>query len=140
MNTPWGESQTETIILPGVVDVTTASHGGLMILWSVAAQHLTPEAIELGDSFGGCLAYEEDCLYNVPLYEWRELRQALEKHNGGKAIDREECRDSIAHWYPEYFEKRFGIIIGNCPQCGKRNRTWCDCEYDVMWREQDASR
>ena len=31
METPWGESQTKSLVAPDIHDVTTAGHGGIMV-------------------------------------------------------------------------------------------------------------
>lgn len=70
MHTPWGSSQTQEKLAPGVFWVTTASHGGLLVIGDAIAHCLTPEAQAKGERFANNgLAYEEDCAYAVAIYE-----------------------------------------------------------------------
>lgn len=58
METPWGPAYTEERLAPGVVQVTTPSHGGLKL--DAAAQQRIP--LEVRDSFiNGHGWAEEDC-------------------------------------------------------------------------------
>ena len=59
MHTPWGESQTEHMLAPGILRVTTASHGGVRI--SAARRATMPEEYRRIPTFAGGNWYEEDC-------------------------------------------------------------------------------
>ena len=55
--TPWGESQTEKILADGIVDYTTAGHGGIWL--SEERRNAIPESFK---SFTGTNEWlEEDC-------------------------------------------------------------------------------
>ena len=55
--TPWGESQTKTILADGIIDYTTASHGGIWL--SEDRRKAIPESFK---SFLGTNEWlEEDC-------------------------------------------------------------------------------
>lgn len=70
MSTPWGTSQTVRTIMPGVVSVTTASHGGIGIsLTSEAGSNLTPAARAVALNERGYYWYEEDCLWSVAAWD-----------------------------------------------------------------------
>lgn len=56
----WGEVQHCYTIAPGIYDVSTAGHGGVMIVRQLAAYILSPAARKEAESFGQYLCFEED--------------------------------------------------------------------------------
>lgn len=71
MFTPWGESQSEYMVAKGITEVSTASHGGIL---------LSPERREVLDkcfpdftSFAGGNWFEEDCDWAFPVAVFPEL-------------------------------------------------------------------
>ena len=65
----WGEVQECTEIANGVFQVSTPSHGGMMIAADLAEQVLSLEAIDIGYYEDGFYSFEEDCNAQVPLRE-----------------------------------------------------------------------
>ena len=62
MRTPWGESDSVTVIADGIYDVGTPSHGGIIL--STERQAQLPEGL---DNFLHNTKYwEEDCDWCVP--------------------------------------------------------------------------
>lgn len=57
--TPWGDAQTIEDVAPGIIQVTTASHGGMLI--DLARHAGIPEYLQGLNRFGGGNWYEEDC-------------------------------------------------------------------------------
>ena len=58
---PWGLIQTRKTLCPGFFDVSTASHGGIMVAREFVAGNLSPAAQRYGFWEGGYLCFEEDC-------------------------------------------------------------------------------
>jgi hypothetical protein len=60
-DTPWGEVQTSEILAPGIVEVTTASHGGIWLSPERNAE--VPNAVKRETFCENGLYgwYEEDC-------------------------------------------------------------------------------
>jgi hypothetical protein len=71
MHMPWGQSQTVKELAPGIVDTTTASHGGLKL--SPARWEKLLEVFPRFQSFAGPGWLEEDCDYMAAVYIWPEL-------------------------------------------------------------------
>lgn len=69
-SSPWGEVQNYTAIAPGMFEVDTASHGGIMMRHIVAQKELSPGARKVGIRENGYLCFEEDCAAAVV---YREL-------------------------------------------------------------------
>lgn len=56
-SSPWGEIQTRTVLGEGVVRVTTASHGGILL----SAERYAQMPACFKKTWAGGAAYEEDC-------------------------------------------------------------------------------
>lgn len=80
-NSPWGEVQTCRVIADGIYEVSTAGHGGIMILSELASHILSPEALRKGVCEGGYYCYEEDCDACIPLRELYD-KGILKQNNG----------------------------------------------------------
>lgn len=66
--TPWGKAQTETVIAPGIVKYTTASHGGYYV--SAELNALVPKSLKKA-TFGRMGVkgwYEEDADWAIVVY------------------------------------------------------------------------
>lgn len=106
MPTPWGLSQQKYKLAHGVIWVSTAGHGGLLVGRGVARTCLTERAQREGEPFGPWLAYEEDCAYAIALYENPAWANEFDKlacgGHGNKPLDaiRAEMREVIDHWFP----------------------------------------
>ena len=105
---PWGEIQHCEELCPGVYQVSTASHGGVMAKLSVASK-LFPMAVrQYSFVEGGYLCFEEDCeapvaireLMDKGLYE-APVNQYYGPGEYEAAIDR-----SIQQYQPEYWAYR----------------------------------
>ncbi len=71
MNTPWGPAQSQRAIAPGIIEVSTASHGGLAL--SAARWQELNERLPGLKSFAGPGWLEEDCDYNLAVLAWPDL-------------------------------------------------------------------
>lgn len=69
--TPWGAAQTVRNLAPGVVHVTTASHGGFLVTDEVLAKW--PVGLRELEPFAGHGAYEEDCDWSIVALAMPEL-------------------------------------------------------------------
>ena len=105
---PWGEIQHCVELCPGVYEVSTASHGGVMAKLSVASKLFSRAARQYSFVEGGYLCFEEDCEAPVTIRELidKGLCKAPENQYYGPgeyeaAIDR-----SIQRYQPEYWEYR----------------------------------
>ena len=110
MYSPWGNIQTFKILTPGVFEVTTASHGGIMVSRDCISETLSREAQKCGFMDGAYLCFEEDC--DAPVV----IRELLDK-NLMKAPVNEfykegeyaECIDrALKQWHPRYWAYRSG--------------------------------
>ena len=120
MQTPWGESDTLTEIAEGVREVTTPSHGGIMVHESVS-QFLTDAERDIGESYGPWIAFEEDCAYSVVFAAmpalWRSaLRSGAVIAGDMPGVDSSD--DDIErhflktahHWFPD----AYGVACQSC--------------------------
>ena len=69
MYSPWGKVDRIEKYTPGLVWVSTPSHGGFMVTKTFARQNLSPAAIKRGDRYGNYLAYEEDIDWAIVAFE-----------------------------------------------------------------------
>lgn len=99
MHTPWDESQTIEKLEEGVLLVTTAGHGGLMVTERYAVKHLSPAARKRGMRFGNYYCYEEDCDCAIALYELPHLWSKL-------SATEEDLLKSLSYWKAEYLLER----------------------------------
>lgn len=129
---PWEEVQDCTVIASGIYSVSTAGHGGIMIAAELAPHILSPEAIAEGDRDREYYCYEEDVAICIPLRELYDkgilgnsyfscnyfktdreaakgkyiLYTSLTNEEKEKAIASwdKTLNESLAHWYPEYWQ------------------------------------
>lgn len=89
-NSIWGEIQTKHQLATGVVDVTTAGHGGIIVEKWVANQFLSPEAKKSVSLENDRYHFEEDCDWAIFAFEnptivphkWLQyVENCLEKYN-----------------------------------------------------------
>jgi hypothetical protein len=100
MITPWGVSDSEKRYERGLTWVGTPSHGGFLVGKAYARKHLTPAAIAAGMPFGSYLAYEEDCLAAIVLYELPATREGFSR------VADADLLETISRWNPEYLAAR----------------------------------
>jgi hypothetical protein len=104
MPTPWGPAQHSDKLAQGVYNVSTSSHGGILVGQAVARERMTERAQEIGEPFGRFLAFEEDCDWAIVALEMPDAAERLA----------EVCRcdyarlmimavESAEHWNADYF-------------------------------------
>jgi len=128
--TPWGPAQEIVQVVPGVVWVYTAGHGGLRVSPAVARKKLTPAAIKLADKWGGSLWYEEDEAYAIPLYENYQWGVILNQLTGGQRVSQEQLGDMVRSRFPNYFKMvGEGYQLPAVPKVGGHLRVLKDIPY-----------
>jgi hypothetical protein len=65
-NTPWGEKQIETEIMPGFVSVDTSGHGGIWLAPEHAAK--IPAFLKKFSADGRAVWWEEDTAWSLPIF------------------------------------------------------------------------
>ena len=108
MQTPWGESQSKTVLAPGIVMVSTAGHGGIMV--HKDAMKFFHPAVKLASVYGGnCgdyICFEEDCEMVIVLYELQELGINLQGILGwARKITKEDALAPLSDSTYESFNK-----------------------------------
>ena len=76
MRTPWGESDSVTVIADGIVSVTTPSHGGILLSTELHDQM----PAEYRKTFAGGRWYEEDC-------DWAKVAVTFPEHFEPHAVN-----------------------------------------------------
>lgn len=102
---PWGKVQSCKMLCPGAFEVSTASHGGVMVSRQIVKEILSAEARKCGFREGGYLCYEEDCDAPVALRELMDkdlFKAPVNDHfkpgEYSQVIDR-----SLRQYHPEYW-------------------------------------
>lgn len=107
-NSPWGEVQQCRELCPGVYEVSTASHGGVMARLDRAKAIFSPAARRTAFWHGGYVCFEEDCAAPVA------IRELLDKGLYSAPVN-EYCAPgqyeslidgSIQRWNPGYWLAR----------------------------------
>jgi len=88
MHTPWGPSQTQKTLAPGIIDVTTAGHGGIHVEKDL--NKLIPEYMRTTDGW-----YEEDVDWSIVA---TVFPQAFTKEM------RDRAKEILKHWVPMAYE------------------------------------
>lgn len=94
-NTPWGEKQFESEIIPGFVQVETSRHGGIWLNEQQAAQ--IPARLKTYSRDGNGVWWEEDCAWSLPMLYFLSRKPVV--------IDDEifvliRAIDTAREWYP----------------------------------------
>lgn len=92
MRTPWGPAQDIKELAEGILDIGTASHGGIKL--DAARNAIVPESFRRAGGW-----YEEDC-------EWALVAMVFPEAFSEK--DREAARYRVRNDYPEAFEELTG--------------------------------
>jgi hypothetical protein len=101
--TPWGPSQTADTLAPGIVDYTTASHGGIHL--SVARRLELARILNIRP--GSCPQwYEEDCDWAIPYYAFHLDRTRPD----GEGDYEDSAARTLSHWHPD-LARQLGAYI-----------------------------
>ena len=105
---PWGEIQHCEELCPGVYQVSTASHGGVMARLGRASKLFSRAARQYSFVEGGYLCFEEDCEAPVAIRELMDkgLCKAPVNQYYGPGEDEAAIDRSIQRYQPEYWAYR----------------------------------
>ena len=105
---PWGEVQHCEKLCPGVYQVSTASHGGVMAKLSVASKLFSMAVRQYSFVEGGYLCFEEDCEAPVAIRELMDkgLYKAPVNQYYGPGEYEAAIDSSIQLYQPEYWAYR----------------------------------
>lgn len=105
---PWGEIQHCEELCPGVYQVSTASHGGVMAKLSVASKLFSMAVRQYSFVEGGYLCFEEDCEAPVAIRELMDkgLYKAPVNQYYGPGEYEAAIDSSIQQYQPEYWAYR----------------------------------
>lgn len=110
IETPWGKSQTIDLVAEGILIVTTASHGGILLSPDRAAA--MPGYMKR-PLFAELFApYEEDCDWCMPVLIFEaEFRAyyAAQSINADDAI--RDAQTTFRHWHPDAYETFHGVTL-----------------------------
>ena len=103
---PWGNIQTSRTLCPGVFEVSTAGHGGIMAAKWAAPKIFSEAAQKCGFWERGYLCFEEDCDAQVALRELMDrglFTAPVNQHFGPGEYS--ACIDEIIQLYhPDYWK------------------------------------
>ena len=107
MRTPWGVADREYALAPGVVQVTTPSHGGIRVERGVAERRLSEAARSVPFTAPTAEAYwyEEDCDVLIVLWEIPETRAAFYAYSAianKPDFQAEHIREYLPYHCPRY--------------------------------------
>jgi hypothetical protein len=105
MNSPWGYVDRQTIIAPGIRQVSTAGHGGILL--SAERQSAMPDALRREHA-----SYEEDCEWALIALafpeEFKAYYATLPWYQGDII---ESAKATVRDFYPEDYEAHFGVTL-----------------------------
>ncbi len=111
-STPWGPAQQASILAPGIVAVSTASHGGIWL--SPESQVRIPAGIR---PMNGRCWYEEDC-------EWALVFVLFDAVTGRDEHLGDAIR-TLATWNPDWLDLiARDAGVPNCSQVRKIDQLW----------------
>lgn len=97
----WGEPHHAVEIVPGIWQVDTASHGGLIL--SEERQAAMPKCLRMGEN-----SYEEDCNWALPVIAFeQEIRSAGRLED----IIIQHAHDTAKCWHPDKYSAFSGIEV-----------------------------
>lgn len=100
INTLWGSSQQVARIAPGLLWVSTASHGGCRVNAARAAT-MPAALLAVGEQRGGFYWFEEDCAWAAACLAFPEDFKAWRADSETHALN------TLRNWYPDAFEALF---------------------------------
>jgi hypothetical protein len=105
---PWGKIQTCRALCPGVYEVNTAGHGGIMAERTVAGRIFSDAARKHSFREYGYVCFEEDCQAAIAFRELmdRGLYATPVNEYFGPGEFAACIDDSIQRFYPDYWKAR----------------------------------
>lgn len=80
MYSPWGHVDRQQTYAPGIVEVSTPGHGGLMIREDVALARLSEASRKRGMRYNGYVCFEEDVQWQIAIWELSDIWPAYFRH------------------------------------------------------------
>lgn len=110
IETPWGKSQTIDLVAEGILIVTTASHGGILLSPNRAAA--MPGYMKR-PLFAELFApYEEDCDWCMPVLIFEAEFRAYYAARSIEADDAlRDAHTTFRHWHPDAYEVFHGVTL-----------------------------
>ena len=116
-NSIWGEIDNAVRINNGIFQVTTASHGGIMIKSEIAKTVLSREAQKIAQKDNGWHFYEEDCAYAAAMREivdkdlFSDINSYFSRQYNKKPDEflsqyNDVINTSLQRWFKSYWDKR----------------------------------
>ena len=94
--TPWGASDYQERIAPGIIFYGTPSHGGYHL--SPTLQARMPECLRIESGW-----YEEDC-------DWARVPVAFPSSFPPEVLP--QARETLKNWAPRAYESFYGVTLG----------------------------
>ena len=118
----WGEVDHSYRINNGIFEVSTPSHGGIMIKSDIARLILSKEAQRIAQRERGWYYFEEDCDYSVAKRElldknlFSDIDDYFSRQYSKKTADflpvfNESLNDSLKRWHSEYWNSRESALF-----------------------------
>jgi hypothetical protein len=138
VDSPWGYVQHQTIIAPGITQVSTAGHGGILL--SPERQNAMPAALRREHA-----SYEEDCAWSlvaVAFPEEFEAHYANLPWYQGDII--KSAKATVRNFYPSDYEAHFGVTLQPGESMRRDEETFYEAHKDDFvvvsaygsWHEQ----
>lgn len=112
IETPWGKAQTIDRVTDGILIVSTASHGGIL---------LTPERLATMPNdmrrplyLERYAPFEEDCDWCMPVLVFEAEFRAFYTKEGIKMADEifSAAKQTLKHWHPDIYEAFYSVTLG----------------------------
>lgn len=124
-HSPWGHVDGSTILAPGIVSVSTASHGGIHLDRTHVAtmRRLFPDCPRLNSPW-----FEEDCDWSVPFTIFAdEIREYLTSRGPSWELDHlasniHAARTAWRNWLPDAWEQYHNCTLEPDDSYVKRER------------------
>lgn len=110
MYTPWGLADSTIVIAPGLINVTTPSHGGIYV--DPERRGRMPEYLAGEPATDGGAWYEEDCHWCFPAVVFEaEFRAWIAR--SGQDPDKfvQSARDTMRNWYPHEYQRHYQVTL-----------------------------
>ncbi len=105
MNTPWGLSQQQKTIAEGIVQIFTASHGGIHL--SEERNSIVPSYMRRENGW-----YEEDCDWAIPalVFDSEFNKYAIRNRLNPREHHR-HAMETLKNWEPDSYECYFNVKL-----------------------------
>lgn len=98
--TPWGFAQSVRELEPGIVWVSTPSHGGFRLTDTLNRK--IPNYLREGSTMREAGWYEEDCDAAIVMAVFPGTRES---------VSEEAVKSTFANWFPDEYERFYGVTL-----------------------------